>query len=274
MHSSVELCGCKARVAAAVLLPSHENLPENGVNPQRNGTRKWGAIIHDQSTILHPRSPPAWIFQLLRDKLYLCICQNFCKRCNSKWYSVFHCTAISKFFSFFCSVQNLSWFRPGSNASSSNKQTLLSWARRTLSLWIPRAFYKSICFDTSLTRLYSFFLRCIAYPPVGDWHHEGRAHVVITFLSHKAHNNKMFWTEWGLSSHKLKEQMNQWNELCLWASSALWEEASFASWEGENKPLLEMLPQSKLPNQEEVEEEAELDKEISQEEPALSTRKL
>lgn len=57
-------------------------------------------------------------------------------------------------------------------------------------------------------------------------------------------------------------------------SSTPWEEASFASWEEENKPLLEMLQQYKLSDGEEVEKEMEFDKGTSQAEPAPCTRKL
>lgn len=55
-------------------------------------------------------------------------------------------------------------------ASSSRKQALLSWARRTLSLlWIPRTFYKLIFNDTSPTLLYSFFLRYLSLSPCRLW---------------------------------------------------------------------------------------------------------
>lgn len=57
-------------------------------------------------------------------------------------------------------------------------------------------------------------------------------------------------------------------------SSTLWEEASFAPWEEENKPLLETLQQYKLSDQEEEEKEMELDKGINQAELVSCTRKL
>lgn len=38
--NSLKVCGCEARTAVAILLPSDENLSENEVNLQRNGAKR------------------------------------------------------------------------------------------------------------------------------------------------------------------------------------------------------------------------------------------
>lgn len=116
--NSLKFCGCKSRVAVAILLPSDKNLTENGVNPQRLEPREVQEARIRQPH-LHSRPNAAWshftpwLFQLHEGtNLIFAYVKIFTTESILNEIVSFILQLSLKSSSFICSVQNHSSFIP------------------------------------------------------------------------------------------------------------------------------------------------------------------
>lgn len=160
--NSVKLCGCEARVSVAILLPSDKKLRTELTHRDWSQEMKCkkprpGNHVCTPAQILPGATLPPGVFTYTKEQTLFLLCQNCYKRIHPKVCGSTAITLCPLPFFFVGSAQNHSSFRPSSNATSSNKQTMLSWAKRILSLlWVLRAFYMLVLYNTSLTILLVF----------------------------------------------------------------------------------------------------------------------